>query len=69
MATTIETLGIDRMSVSERLTLIDEIWDSIPDEVIIDEIPEWHIPELSRRLADAQANPGVGKLWREVLKS
>ena len=67
MPVTIESLGIDRMSVSERLDLIDQIWDSLPEEVIVGEVPDWHLPELSRRLAEAEANSGVGRPWREVL--
>ena len=30
-------------------------------------VPEWHIMELQKRLARAEANPGQGKPWREVL--
>ena len=67
MAATLEALGIDRLSVRERLDLIDEIWDSLPDEMSADDIPTWHIPILERRLADATANPGVGTPWREAL--
>ena len=34
MATTLETLGIDRMSIPERLALAQEIWTSINTEAI-----------------------------------
>jgi len=66
MAVTLESLGIDRLSVSERLDLIEQIWDSLP-EVSADDIPDWHVAELSRRLADAEANPRIGRPWKEVL--
>jgi len=66
MAVTLESLGIDRLSVAERLDLIEQIWDSLPDDFA--DIPDWHIPELARRLADAEANPGIGRPWREVLQ-
>lgn len=29
MAPTIESLGIDRLSLAERILLVEEIWDSI----------------------------------------
>jgi putative addiction module component (TIGR02574 family) len=67
MSFDLHALGIDRMSVSERLDLIDQIWDSLPEEVAPEEVPDWHLPILARRLAEAEANPGVGKPWREVL--
>jgi putative addiction module component (TIGR02574 family) len=64
---TIEALGIDRLSVGERLDLIEQIWDSLPDAVEPSEVPEWHLAELARRRADAEARPGDGRPWREVL--
>ena len=67
MPNTLESLGIDRMSVRERLELIEQIWDSLPDAVGAEEIPEWHLAELAKRRAAANAAPGAGKPWREVL--
>ena len=66
MPVSIESLGIDRLSVGERLELIEKIWDSLPEEVTPGEVPEWHLAELARRLA-AESEPGLGKPWREVL--
>lgn len=67
MSVNIETLGIDRMSVRERLELIEQIWDSLPASVEPHEVPEWHLEELERRRAEADARPGEGRLWRDVL--
>ena len=67
MSVSIEALGIDRLSVRERLELIEQIWDSLPEHVHPDEVPEWHLAELARRRAEADANPGAGKPWREIL--
>ena len=69
MSITVESLGIDRLTVAERLELIDQIWDTLPEQVDLSEVPAWHLAELERRLADAVANPGIGKPWREVLDS
>ena len=69
MSVTIEALGIDRLSVSDRLDLIEQIWDTLPEEVDPAEVPDWHKAELARRRADAALKPGVGKPWREVLDS
>jgi putative addiction module component (TIGR02574 family) len=60
-------MGIDQLSVRERLELIEQIWNSLPEHLTPDELPAWHRAELTRRRAEALANPGVGKPWREVL--
>jgi putative addiction module component (TIGR02574 family) len=67
MSVTIESLGIDRLSVREKLDLIDQIWDSLPDLVEPSEVPDWHLAEIARRREDAEKNPGQGRRWREVL--
>ena len=67
MAVTIEALGIDRLTVRERLELIEQIWDSLPEQVNPDEVPPWHLAELAKRRAEADASPREGKPWREAL--
>ena len=42
MPVNIQDFGIDRLSVSERLDLIEQIWDSLPEQVNSDELPPWH---------------------------
>ena len=68
MAIDVDSLGIDRLSVPERLELIELIWDSLPDEVGPADLPAWHLAELAKRRAEAEANPGIGKPWREMLE-
>ncbi len=67
MSVSVEALGIDRLSVEERLELIEQIWNSLPEQVAPSEVPPWHLAELARRRAEAEARPGEGKPWREVL--
>ena len=67
MTVSIQALGIDRLSVLERLDLIEQIWDSLPEQVNPDEVPAWHLAELARRRAEAEASPRAGKPWREAL--
>ena len=67
MSLTIQSLGIDRLSVRERLDLIEQIWDTLPESVEPREVPEWHLAELARRRAEADTRPGEGRPWREVL--
>ncbi len=67
MSINLEALGIDRLSVSDRLELIDLLWDSLPEQVEATDVPAWHLAELAKRRAEAAANPGIGRPWREVL--
>lgn len=60
-------LGIERLSVRERLELIDLLWDSLPESVEPGEVPGWHIAELARRRKEAETQPGLGRPWREAL--
>jgi putative addiction module component (TIGR02574 family) len=67
MALDATTLRIDQLSVGERLELIEFIWDSLPESVSPGDVPPEHVAILEKRLAAAEARPGLGKPWREVL--
>ncbi len=67
MTVTLESLGIDQLSVSERLSLIEQIWDSLPISPAASDLPASHLAELARRRSELDALPGEGKPWREVL--
>jgi putative addiction module component (TIGR02574 family) len=67
MSVSIESLGIDQLSVGDRLELIDQIWESLPEQLSPQDIPDWHLAELAKRRAAAEREPGRGKLFREVL--
>ena len=72
MSATVKSLGIDQLSVQERLDLIDEIWDSLPgsvESIRPDQIPEWHFRELAKRLDDAEVHPAEGRPYAEALDS
>jgi putative addiction module component (TIGR02574 family) len=66
MSSLLSSLGIDRLSVAERLQLIQEIWDSI--EASNDQLPvtDAQRQELDRRLAALEANPQRVVPWEEV---
>ncbi len=68
MSPTLQQLGIDRLSVDERLELISQIWDSLSEIPEAPPIPAWHIRELERRMASADADPKAGIPW-EVVKA
>jgi putative addiction module component (TIGR02574 family) len=59
-------LGIDRLSIEERLQVADAIWDSVVHEVETSPLPEWQRAELERRLADSMANLDTVRPWGDV---
>jgi putative addiction module component (TIGR02574 family) len=61
----LDELGIDQMSIPERLELIGRIWDTLPGDAELP-LPDWHIRGLERRLADADANPDDAIPWETV---
>jgi putative addiction module component (TIGR02574 family) len=66
MSLTLEQFGIDRLSPQQRCELIDLIWDSLPPTTPFDP-PGWHLRELERRIAAADANPAAAEPWETVL--
>ncbi|MDB5297444.1 MAG: hypothetical protein JWO31_3427 [Phycisphaerales bacterium] len=68
MTTTLQDLGIDRMSVEERLALAEAIWDSVAREAEAAPLLPAQRAELERRLADSVARPDAVTLW-EVVKA
>ena len=57
MGVSIEAFGIDRLSVAERLELIGQIWNSLPDDIDPQEVPNWHRAELAKRRQQARSEP------------
>jgi putative addiction module component (TIGR02574 family) len=58
--------AILRLSVSERLEIVQEIWDSIATEDAAFVLTPEHLEDLDRRLAEAKADPNGARPWEEV---
>ena len=67
MAINIQTLGIHELSVRDRLDLIEQIWETLPAQIELSEMPEWHRDELAKRRVQAEASSAAGSPYREVL--
>jgi len=66
MSVIMKSLGIDQLSVPDRMLLLEEIWDSLiatPENVPLTEVQK---VELDRRIAASEANPEAGSYWEEV---
>jgi putative addiction module component (TIGR02574 family) len=66
MASSLKALGLDRLSVDERIRLVEDLWDDIASAVESREIPESHKRLLDQRIAAYQADPTAGLSWEEV---
>jgi putative addiction module component (TIGR02574 family) len=66
MAVDLQALGIDRLSVAERIELAQAIWDSIAAEVERAPLTEAQRQEVDRRLAAHKANPQAAIPWEQV---
>lgn len=66
MAPTLQALGIDRLSVEDRIALAQAIWDSIPEEPYRPLLTEAKREELERRLADHEAHPDDVVPWEQI---
>lgn len=65
----LKSLGIDRLSVEERLALVEDLWDSIAEESATASLTDAQRAELDRRLADYAANPNDVVPWEDVKAS
>ena len=66
MSPTLQALGIDRLSVAERIALVQEIWDSIAAEAEQAPLTEAQGKEVDRRLAVHRAKPQAAIPWEQV---
>ena len=66
MASLMEALGIDKLSVDERLQLIDEIWMSLGPNTGDLPLTEEQKQEIDRRLQAYEANPDDIVPWEDV---
>ena len=66
MLPTLEDLGIDRLTVEQRVALAQEILDSIVAELVPPSLSEAKQQELKERLADHNANPSDVVPWEQI---
>ncbi len=69
MNVSLKSLGIDRLSVEDRLALVEDLWDSIAEDSAATSLTDAQRAELERRLADHEANPNDVVPWEDVKAS
>jgi putative addiction module component (TIGR02574 family) len=53
-----EIPGLARLTVAEKILLLEDLWDSIASDESSVPVPQSHRDELDRRLADHEQDPG-----------
>ncbi|OAI47903.1 hypothetical protein AYO44_08475 [Planctomycetaceae bacterium SCGC AG-212-F19] len=66
MSSLLSSLGADRLSVAERIQLIQELWESLAPEVEREPLTDAERQELDRRLEALKTDPNNVVPWGEV---
>ena len=54
------------LSPTEKLQLVEDLWDDLASRPSDVPVPSWQIEELERRRANLISNPATGLDWDEV---
>jgi putative addiction module component (TIGR02574 family) len=66
MSPTLQELGIDLLSAEDRLSLAEQIWESVARDAEQAPLAEGQVQELEKRLADSIARPDAVTPWEEI---
>ncbi|OFW31076.1 MAG: addiction module protein [Acidobacteria bacterium RIFCSPLOWO2_12_FULL_60_22] len=54
------------LSASEKLQLVEDLWDDLAATPEAVPVHDWQKQELARRKANLQKNPASGLAWEEI---
>ncbi len=57
---------IKKMGLSEKILIVEEIWDSIAKDSEYPDLTDAQRSELNRRIDSYHAHPGQGRTWEEI---
>lgn len=60
MAETLTIQDLAKLSMSDRLRLLDMVWESLHVDEAKQLVPAWHLDVVKERLARFRANPNEG---------
>lgn len=66
MSQPLPTTDLLALEPSQKLDLIAQLWDSLPNSTEAIQVPEWHREIIEERLAAADADPDAGIPWEQV---
>jgi len=59
---------LDDLGPSERLQLVEDLWDSLAATPEVIPFHDWQREELDKRKANLEANPGAALSWDEIVR-
>lgn len=59
---------VDKLSISERILIVESIWDSILDSQESPSVTDEQKSELDKRLKDYKGDPNNGSSWTNTKK-
>ncbi|MGO8943057.1 MAG: addiction module protein [Syntrophobacteraceae bacterium] len=57
---------IKKLSVAERILIVEEIWDSVAAEQESVKLTEAQKTELDRRITSCDSSPDEGRPWEDI---
>jgi putative addiction module component (TIGR02574 family) len=66
MSTTLESLGIDRLPLEEKIALAHDLWESIAADAEHLPLTEEQKRMLDRRIAELDADPSMALTWEQI---
>ena len=60
---------LEALSVSERIQIVEDLWDSIARTNADLPVPQWQKDELDRRMECYLRDPDSGETWDQVKQS
>jgi len=64
----VNSISLFDLSPSEKLQLVEDLWDDLAADPPAVPIHDWQKDELTRRKANLLRNPASGMSWDEVQK-
>lgn len=69
MPVSLKSLGIENLGIEERISLVEELWNSIAEDSSAVPLTEAQRAELDHRIAEHESNPNDIVSWEEVRTS
>lgn len=66
MGVTLAELGLEKLPAEVRLSLAEQLWDSVVDDVARQPLTDGERTELERRIAAADADPNDAIPWETI---
>ena len=60
------TRSVFDLSPSEKLQLVEDLWDDLASTLSAVPLHDWQTQELARRTANLKSHPASGLAWDEV---